>query len=282
MTWKEWVEDMAMIDDLMAYMDDLADEDLCVAFSGGVDSAVILKAACEAAKRRGSKVYAVTFETRLHPQADLPVARQLAAEAGAIHHVIYVNELDNPLILNNPVDRCYHCKHYLFEQLIDFAKGLGIGTILEGNNADDLLVYRPGWRAVQELGIKSPLAELGISKAKVREIAAAMGLSVASRPSSPCLATRLPYGTPIDFDVLARIDRGETLMKALGFEIVRLRLHGDILRIEIPKDRFADLMAVYGRVTEEMKTLGFTYITLDLEGFRSGSMDVHIQSPGKA
>ena len=147
---------------------------------------------------------------------------------------------------------------------------------MEGNNADDLLIYRPGTQAVKELGVLSPLAELGITKAQVREIAADMGLSCASRPSSPCLATRLPYGTPISFELLERVDAGEQWLKEQGFPIVRLRVHGDILRIEIEKERFSDFIAMADKITEKMKELGFVYITLDAEGFRSGSMDVHI------
>lgn len=262
---------------LMDYMQEISHGDICVAFSGGVDSSVILKAACQVAAEYGNKVYAVTFETRLHPKADLPEAKRVAAEAGAIHHVIYVNELDNQAILNNPVDRCYLCKKYLFEHLLAFARGKGVETVIEGNNADDLLVYRPGTRAVRELGVRSPLAELGITKAEVRKMAAEMGLSCANRPSSPCLATRLPYGTEISFDLLERVDVGERWMQAQGFSIVRLRVHGDILRIEIPKEQFADYMMKADAVIEKMKSLGFVYITLDMEGFRSGSMDVHIE-----
>ena len=205
---------------LVNYMKGLGDKDLCVAFSGGVDSSVILRAACEAAAANGKKVYAVTFETKLHPKADLPQAQKVAKEAGAIHHVIYVNELDNEEMLNNPVNRCYLCKKYLFQNLLTFAAEKGIDTIMEGNNADDLLIYRPGTQAVKELGVLSPLAELGITKAQVREIAADMGLSCASRPSSPCLATRLPYGTPISFELLARVDAGEQWLKEQGFDVV--------------------------------------------------------------
>lgn len=261
---------------LLDYMREICRKDVCIAFSGGVDSSVILKAACEAAAESGTTVYAVTFETRLHPKADLPEARRTAAQAGAVHHVINVNELDNRAILNNPVDRCYLCKKYLFEHLLDFAREKGADTVLEGSNADDLLVYRPGIRAVRELGVKSPLAELGITKAQVREIAAEMGLSSANRPSSPCLATRLPYGTEISFELLERIDTGEQWMQQQGFAVVRLRVHGDILRIEIPKEKFPDYMAQADAITAKMKELGFIYITLDMEGFRSGSMDVHI------
>ena len=150
---------------LVNYMKELGEKDLCVAFSGGVDSSVILRAACEAAAANGKSVYAVTFETKLHPKADLPQAQRVAKEAGAIHHVIYVNELDNEEMLNNPENRCYLCKKYLFQNLLAFAAEKGIDTIMEGNNADDLHVYRPGTKAVKELGVLSPLAELIREKA---------------------------------------------------------------------------------------------------------------------
>lgn len=261
---------------LIDYMKNICSGDVCVAFSGGVDSSVILKAACEAAAITGRTVYAVTFETRLHPKADLPGAEKVAREAGAQHHVIYVNELENPAILNNPENRCYLCKKYLFEQLLAFAQEKGVDTVLEGSNADDMLVYRPGVRAVRELGVLSPLAELGITKNQVREIASEMGLSCASRPSSPCLATRLPYGTAISFELLEQIDTGEQWMQRQGFSVVRLRVHGDILRIEIEKEKFADFLEKSDEIIRKMKALGFVYVTLDAEGFRSGSMDVHI------
>ncbi len=262
---------------LVEHIKSFGQGNVCVAFSGGVDSSVVLKAACEAVKGSGGKVYAVTFSTRLHPQADLEVARKAAAQIGAVHQIVEVNELDNPLILNNPVDRCYLCKKYLFEHLLTFAKENDAALVLEGSNADDMGVYRPGIRAVRELGVKSPLAELGITKAEVREMAVEMGLFVAHRPSTPCLATRLPYDTEISFELLERIDCGENWLREQGFDIVRLRVHGDILRIEIEKEKFGDFLAQAAEITAKMQALGFVYVTLDVEGFRSGSMDIHLR-----
>ena len=252
-------------------------EDICIAFSGGVDSGVLLKAACEAAVGTGHQVHAVTFETSLHPQADLADARHQATEIGAVFHVLHVNEHENTAILDNPVDRCYLCKKYMFQKLIEYAASLGIHHILEGSNEDDKHMYRPGLRAIRELGVLRPLAELCITKAEVRRLAGFYGLRTASKPSAPCLATRLPYGARIDFAVLAKIDQGERWMKGLGFEIVRLRLHGQVLRIEIPKDRFPEFMGDADAITSYMKGLGFDYVTLDMEGFRSGSMDIHVK-----
>lgn len=254
----------------------LVDAGVCIAFSGGVDSSVLLQIACEQGRIMGKPVYAVTFETKLHPCADLGVAQRVAQETGAQHHVISVNELDNPLILKNPVDRCYHCKKYLFSSLVAFANDKGLSHIVDGTNADDLTVYRPGIGALKELGICSPLAELGYTKVQVREMATALGLSVSNRPSAPCLATRLPYNTPIDFATLRRIDCGETYLKDLGFVTNRIRLHGDIARIEIPLEAFSCFLSQQGKIVQKLKEVGFPYVTLDLEGFRSGSMDIHI------
>ncbi len=256
---------------------ELVGEGLCVAFSGGVDSSLLLALACAQAKLQNTVVFAVTFETKLHPCADVGIARTIAQELGAMHRVIQVNELENKAILQNPVDRCYQCKKYLFENLIAFAKENGLQHIIDGTNFDDLSQYRPGIRALQELGIHSPLAALGITKAQVRTYAQSLGLSVSNRPSAPCLATRLPYGTQIDFALLAKIDAGETFLKAQGFLVNRIRVHGDIARIEIPKSDFTKFLQQTEHITKTLKELGLPYLTLDLEGFRSGSMDIYVR-----
>ncbi len=260
---------------LKTKLQSLLDGGLCVAFSGGVDSSVLLKLACELAPPQ--TIHAVTFETKLHPCADLAVAQRVAQEVGAIHHVISVNELDNVDILHNPVDRCYRCKKHLFSTLIDYAKTHNLAHIIDGTNADDLTAYRPGIGALKELGIISPLAELGITKAKVRQLASDLNLSVSNRPSAPCLATRLPYNTPIDLDLLARIDRGETYLKSLGFAVNRIRVHGAIARIEIPTDQVPACIAQQQAIVTTIHDLGLPYVTLDLEGFRSGSLDIYVR-----
>lgn len=254
-----------------------ADHDICVAFSAGVDSSLILKLACEAAKRTGHTVYAATFSTRLHPKADLAEAKQAAARMGAEHLVLEVDESSQDAIMNNPVNRCYLCKKYLFTELKAAAARVGAAYIMEGTNADDLNVYRPGIAAVRELGILSPLSELGITKAEVRALAAALDISAASRPSSPCLITRIPYNTRVDFDILEKLGQGEEFLRGLGFRNVRLRLHGDVLRLEIDRQSFKTLFEQTETVVSYMKELGFPYVTLDLEGFRSGSMDIGIR-----
>lgn len=261
---------------LQARMRELVSEDICLAFSGGVDSSLLLKVAADAAAETGKKVYAVTFDSRLHPSCDLEIARRVAGELGGIHQVIEVDELEQEEIRMNPVNRCYLCKRHLFMSLKKLAGEYGVSRILDGTNEDDMHVYRPGIQALKELGIISPLAELHITKDAVKQMAAEYGISVASRPSTPCMATRLPYNTRIDYDVLDRIALGEAYLKRMLPGNVRLRLHGGIARLEVDRDSFTRILDMGEEVVRRLKELGFTYVTLDMEGFRSGSMDVGI------
>ncbi|RGC24599.1 ATP-dependent sacrificial sulfur transferase LarE [Enterocloster aldenensis] len=261
---------------LQARMRELVSEDICLAFSGGVDSSLLLKVAADAAAETGKKVYAVTFDSRLHPSCDLRIARQVAGELGGIHQVMEVDELEQEEIRMNPVNRCYLCKRHLFMTLKKLAGEKGVRRILDGTNEDDMHVYRPGIRALKELGIISPLAELHITKEAVKGMASEYGISVASRPSTPCMATRLPYNTRIDYDVLDRIAQGEAYLRDVLPGNVRLRLHGGIARLEVDNEAFARLLDRRADVVRQLKGLGFTYVALDLEGFRSGSMDVGI------
>ena len=259
---------------LKQFMAEKAKAPVCVAFSGGVDSSLILKLACDTAKKTGMPVYAVTFHTMLHPACDLEIAERVAKELGAIHKIIQVNEMELEAIRTNPVNRCYICKHHLFATLLDFAKEEGISCVMDGTNESDLHVYRPGIQALKELGIVRPLAQLHITKAEVKAMAKEWGISVASRPSTPCMATRLPYNTPIDYDVMKQIEAGEGYLRELLGGNVRLRLHGNVVRIEADKTSFGKLLEHGDEIVKTLKDLGFVYITMDLEGFRSGSMDV--------
>ena len=222
-------------------------------------------------------VYAVTFHTMLHPACDLEIAERVAKELGAIHKIIQVNEMELEAIRTNPVNRCYICKHHLFATLLDFAKEEGIPCVMDGTNESDLHVYRPGIQALRELGVISPLAQCGLEKKDVKAFAADLGISVASRPSMPCMATRLPYGTSFDMDVLKRIEKGEDYLRSVFGGNVRLRLHGDIVRIEVDADKFEQAIAERETICKTLKEMGFLYITLDLEGFRSGSMDIKVK-----
>jgi uncharacterized protein len=258
-------------------MAEYAKEDICLAFSGGVDSSLLLKVAAKAVEKTGKKVYAVTFDSRLHPSCDLEIASNVAKELGGIHKIITVDELEQEEIRFNPVDRCYLCKKKLFLSLKEFAGERNIPVIMDGTNEDDMHVYRPGIRALKELGIISLLAELHITKAQVKALAAEYGISVAQRPSAPCMATRLPYNTEIDYDILGKIGDGEEFLRSRFKGNVRLRLHKDIVRIEVDQDSFDCVLKDREAVISYLKELGFAYITLDLEGFRSGSMDVGIE-----
>ncbi|MDO4339692.1 MAG: ATP-dependent sacrificial sulfur transferase LarE [Eubacteriales bacterium] len=252
-------------------------QDVCVAFSGGVDSSLLLVMACEAAEAAGTAVYALTMDTVLHPKADLEIAKEVIAKTGAVHQVLTLDELAVPEIRRNPTDRCYLCKKELYTRMLDFAASRQVSVLLEGSNEDDLHVYRPGLLAVRELGVKSPLADCGITKAEVRALAEEYHIPVADRPSAPCLATRLPYGAEIDLKLLRRIDEAETYIRSLGYRNVRLRVHDTIARLEIDLPDFPRLLKDREKISAYLKKLGFVYITLDLEGFRSGSMDVALE-----
>ncbi len=258
-----------LINQMAAY----ASEDVAVAFSGGVDSSLLLKMACNAAKGNGKRVFGILLHTMLHPSGDIQAASEVADETGAEFLALELDELEAAGIEENPKNRCYLCKRYLFQELQKKAESLGVYRILEGTNEDDLHVYRPGIRAVRELGILSPLADAGFTKAEVRRLAAEYGVSVSEKPSTPCLATRFPYGTRLEWNDMRRVEEGEAYLRSLGFYNVRLRVHKDIARIEVDADDLNTILDWKEEITGKLKALGFTYVTLDLEGFRSGSMD---------
>ncbi|NLN15426.1 MAG: ATP-dependent sacrificial sulfur transferase LarE [Tissierellia bacterium] len=267
---------MTKLDLLRNELGRLVKEGVVVAFSGGVDSSLILKLACEEGDKVGKQVRAVTLDTKLHPVSDVDISKRVAQEMGALHTILKINEFENPAILNNPIDRCYQCKKTLFSFLLDFAKENGLKYVVDGTNGDDLNTYRPGIKALRELGVISPLAKLGISKEEVRAMAKELGISVATRPSAPCMATRIPYNTKLDLEVLEKIDKGEQYIRSLGFPVVRLRLHKDVVRLEVKKEDLPRLLEEGDRIVKYLKDLGFIYITMDLEGFRSGCMDIYV------
>lgn len=258
---------MDNISKLNKYLKDLAPGGLCVAFSGGVDSAVLLKAACNAC----DNVHAVMLSTVFHSPREPEAARHFAEGSGSRFTLLNLNLPSE--VMDNPKDRCYLCKKTIFTAIFDYSAQNGLATVLDGTNSDDLNEYRPGLRALTELGVKSPLAELGITKNQVREIAREFGLPVAEKPSSPCLATRIPYNTRIEPQVLEKIDELEAFLKSHGFAVVRARIHGDIVRIEIPPEKFADMLDIREEIVKAAKNMGFAFFTLDLSGFCSGSFD---------
>ena len=254
-----------------------AQGDMLVAFSGGVDSSLILKLAVQAAAKTGHKVYGIMVHTMLHPSGEVEDARVTAEQIGAEFRVLEIDELKGADILDNPVDRCYRCKKYLFRNLIEEGEKLGVSVMMEGTNEDDLHVYRPGLRAIRELGIHSPLAEAGMTKAEVRKLAGELGVSISNKPSMPCLATRFPYGTRSSYEAMRQVDEGEAFIRSLGFYNVRLRIHNDVARIEVDVNEMPHLLEHCEQIVAKLKNLGYDYITVDLEGFRSGSMDLHVK-----
>ncbi len=228
---------------LLLKINEYAGQNVIVAFSGGVDSTLLLKIACDMAKKEGTKVYAVSIQTRLHPMGEMEEAKKTCQELEAEHVVISIDELKEAGIMNNPVNRCYLCKKFLFSKIKDFASKLEISRILEGTNEDDLHVYRPGIKALKELGIKSPLAEAGLTKAEVRNLASEYGLKTASKPSAPCLATRFPYGTELAYEDMERVEKGEAYLKSFGLYNVRIRAYGKTARIEVDVASFAKVLA---------------------------------------
>lgn len=262
---------------LCQIMEQYAADDVMVAFSGGVDSALLLKLACEAAGKTGKKVYAVTVHTMLHPAEELEAAEKTAKEMGAIHHVLRIDELRDAQIAENPQNRCYLCKRHLFCEIRELAEKKGISVIIEGTNEDDLHVYRPGIRAVRELKIKSPLADANMTKDEVRALAREYGLNISSKPSMPCLATRFPYGTKLSYEKLKQVNQGEMFLRKLGYRNVRIRVYGDLIRVEIDNDEMQRFVNEKDNIISHLKGLGYSYITMDLEGFRSGSMDLQIK-----
>jgi uncharacterized protein len=261
-------------------------ESCAVAFSGGVDSAVVAKAAAVAL---GDAAVAVTGISASLAAGELEAAEELAEQIGIRHVVIPTDELAKPDYLKNAPDRCFHCKTELYTQLERLLPQLGVKTIVNGANADDLGDYRPGMQAAAQHRIHSPLAECGITKAEVRELAAAWGLPVWDKPATPCLSSRIAYGEEVTPERLAMIDRAEQFLRSRGLVNLRVRYHhGDLARLEVP---LADLPRLCDgdfrrELTVELRRLGFKFVTLDLEGFRSGSLNqllpIERKASGKA
>jgi uncharacterized protein len=244
-----------------------------VAYSGGVDSSFLL---WEAVDTLGAaQVLAVLGDSDTLTPAERDAAVQLARDWGATVQVIHTDEMDNPAFVRNAPDRCYHCKKELFAAVRDAADAhFGPDSaILDGTNADDLNDRRPGRRAAAEAGVLTPLLAAGLSKADIRTLSRRHRLPTAERPPSPCLASRLPFGTPVSAPVLRQVSEAEVVLRELGFGWVRVRHHGPLARIEVPASDLPRLVTVAGEVAARLKKLGYNYITADLEGYRTGSLN---------
>ena len=253
-------------------IENLLKEKVVLAFSGGVDSALLLKIATSLRKDEND-VVAMFFKAPSSTEEDLVNAKNLAEEMGVKLFIKDVDIFVDDHIVNNSKDRCYHCKSHLFKQAIKLKDELGYGYVIDGTNTDDHKVYRPGLMALRDLGVVSPLNMAGFSKQMVRALADDLNISVAKRPSAPCLLTRFPYGTKITPAKLDRLEKAEAFIRDLGFIKFRVRDHSNIARIELTPNDFMAFIEKRDQVIKEFKNLGFSYVTLDLEGFRSGSMD---------
>lgn len=243
-----------------------------IAFSGGVDSTLLLKAAADGL---GQRALAVTACSDLYPAQETDAARRLAADLGARHRTLETHELEDAQFVGNPPERCYFCKRELFEKLLHIAREEGLPIVVEGSNADDADDFRPGLRAGAELGVRSPLREVGLTKEEVREISRALGLPTWDKPSFACLASRIPYGDQITAGKLRQIGGAEQVLRELGFRQFRVRHHGPVARIEVSPDELPKAVSpgTRPRIVEALRALGYLYITLDLQGYRTGSMN---------
>lgn len=241
-----------------------------VAFSGGVDSTFLLYLA---SRVLGNRVLAVIASSETYPPEELEDARRLAESFKVAYEVIESEELTDERFLENPPERCYFCKKDLFEKLWTMAGEKGYRFVLDGSNHDDLDDHRPGMKAGLELKVRSPLQEARLTKADIRELSRLFRLPTAEKPSMACLSSRIPYGTRITPEILSQIREAEKILKKLNFRQVRVRYHGKVARIEVPKEDMPRLLDAAETVLQKLKDQGFSYVTLDLGGFRSGSMN---------
>jgi pyridinium-3,5-biscarboxylic acid mononucleotide sulfurtransferase len=246
-----------------------------VAYSGGVDSTFLMHATHEALSDRA---LAITADSPALARKDLESAASIARSRGWRHEVVDTNELQRDGYTRNASDRCYWCKSELFDVIQPIALSLG-AEVLVGTNLDDLSDHRPGIKAGRERDVMTPLADAGLTKIDVRELSRRAGLPTADRPASPCLASRLAYGVRVTEEGLRRVEAAEELVRSLGFELFRVRDHGDTARIEVPEDEIEKAVAIRDRLVSGLKELGFVYVSIDLEGFRSGALNEVLKAP---
>lgn len=251
-----------------------------VAFSGGVDSALLLKAALDFLGP--VRVLAVTADSETYPVREKLEAIKLAQELGAPHEVIHTSELNIPGYAENPTNRCYFCKNELFSHLLPIAAARGYDAVIFGAIADDLGEHRPGLTAAHDRGVRAPMIEAGLRKSEIRHLSRKLGLSTWDKPSFACLSSRIPYGEMITQEKLSMIDAAEDFLMQLGFRQVRVRQHDKLARIEVPPEHIAELAAVSDTVDAKLREIGYTYVSVDLRGYRSGSLNDVLQANGTA
>jgi uncharacterized protein len=249
-----------------------------VAYSGGVDSTLLLYTA---SLNRNLKLIAYTIRNIMITDEEINSAELTAASLNIKHRIIDLDILSYGNIRENSTERCYHCKTVILNEIIKAASKEGITTILEGSHSGDMNDYRPGMKAIDELGVISPLRNTGFDKNNIYELSAFLELPTSQKESYPCLATRIPYGTALTDELMKRADTAEKIIASFGFRQIRARIHGDILRIEIAEEMIPDITSpvIRKKVFAELKEAGFKYITLDLQGYRTGSMNIIIEEP---
>ncbi|SEA34637.1 uncharacterized protein SAMN05421743_10480 [Thalassobacillus cyri] len=250
-----------------------------IAFSGGVDSTFLLKVALDTLGREN--VLAVTADSETYPLEELQEAKQLAAQLDARHEVIETSELNIPGYSENTANRCYFCKKSLFEHLIPIMKEQGYKNIAFGLIADDLGEHRPGTKAAREYNVRGPLQEADLYKNEIRELSQQMGLRTWDKPSFACLSSRITYGEEITIEKLRRIDKSEQVVRSTGIRQVRVRTHGEIARIEVEPQDMPVLLQHHSEITAKLQEFGYTYVTMDLSGYKSGSMNKTLQQAVK-
>ncbi len=252
-------------------------ESVVVAYSGGVDSTLLLKVAHDCLGERAVGVTALSASLASHERAE---AEAIAAHIGARYVPIESHETSDPRYLANMPNRCYFCKSEVYDHLLEYAQREGYRYVVDGTNLDDLSDHRPGRQAARERGVRSPLQEVGLTKAEIRELAQTFGLPNWDKPAAPCLSSRIPYGTTITLQMLSQVEQAEWALQQMGFRQLRVRHHNDIARLEVEVSDFEAVLRWREQIVEKLKQLGYTYVTLDLSGFRSGSLNKTLRANG--